>query len=422
MEAITLFETSVRRGKWPHRLSVGRNAPAETRRRNIVLSKRNVLGLALAIALAPASAWAAGGKSVRLDFDAGDWVITDPNARTETYLGRNALRLRSGKAYRKDVVFENGTIEFDIAPKARPSFLGIIFRAQMRGGKLEYEHIYFRPHESGLWDASQDQPSFNGLTTWQLYQGKGYNAKYKIPYDQWLHVKIVVAGSRAEVYVNRSDLPVLVVEKLKGRPGKGYVGFWGLLPGKAPPDLYTGNFANLIIRPDESPSTYEKETPPSADTGFLTRWQVSEPLPTPKGGVRHLPAAGTVKKLKGKAVTGESSGLINLTSEFSLPQGVKKATVFARTTLRSERDQIKKLNFGYSDEISIFVNSRILYSGDNSFSSRYPRYLGTVKADEEAIYLPLKKGDNELVMAVSEAWMGWGFIARLENLDGIAIE
>lgn len=383
--------------------------------------KRIILGLALAIALAPASASAAG-KSVRLELGSGDWVITDAKARTETYLGKKALRLKSGRAYRKDILFENGTIEFDIAPKARASFLGIIFRAQMKGGNLEYENIYFRPHKSGLWDAIQYQPSFNGLTTWQLYQGKGYNAKYKIPYDAWLHVKVVVAGSQAKVFVAGSATPVLTINRLKGRPGKGYVGLWSLLPGKAPPDLYTGNFANLVIRPDESPSAYEKENPPSADSGFLTRWQVSEPVATPKGGVRNLPAASTVKKLKWKAVTGESSGLINLTREFSLPQGVKKATVFAKTTLRSERDQIKKLNFGYSDEISIFVNSRILYSGDNSFSSRYPRYLGPVKADEEAIYLPLKKGDNELVMAVSEAWMGWGFIARLENLKGVAIK
>lgn len=101
-------------------------------------------------------------------FAPGQWVVTDPTARTETYLGRQALRLRSGKAYRTDVLFENGTIEFDIAPKARRSFLGVEFRIQMEGGKANYEHVYFRPHKSGLWDAVQYTPGFHGASTWQL--------------------------------------------------------------------------------------------------------------------------------------------------------------------------------------------------------------------------------------------------------------
>lgn len=385
--------------------------------------KRKTLGLALAIALAPASASAAEGTGMRLDFGAGDWIITDPNARIESYLGQDALRLQSGNAYRKDVLFENGTIEFDIAPKARRSFLGVIFRAQpAEGGKLDYEHIYFRPHKSGLWDAIQYTPGFYGASTWQLYQGEGYNATYKIPHDAWLHVKLVVAGSRAEVYANRSDRPVLVVKRLKGRPGQGYVGVWGFLPGASPADPHTANFANLIIRPDETPRTYEKETPPSADSGFLTRWRVSKPFTAPAGGVRDLPPGAHFDKLEWRTVMSEPSGLVNLSREFALPEGVKKATVLARTLIHSERAQIKKLNFGYSDEISIFLNGRILFSGDNSFGTRYIRYLGTVTADEDAVYLPLGKGANELVLAVSETQMGWGLIARLEDLEGVAIE
>jgi hypothetical protein len=46
-----------------------------------------------------------------------------------------------------------------------------------------------------------------------------------------------------------------------------------------------------------------------------------------------------------------------------------------------------------------------------------------VSADNDAVYLPLKKGKNELVLALSELGGGWGFICRLEPLgasrDGI---
>lgn len=378
---------------------------------------RLIAGAGIAICLA-----AAASAAELPGFGPGEWVVTDPAARTETYLGQNALRLRSGKAYRTDILFENGTIEFDIAPKARRSFLGVEFRIQMEGGKQNYEHIYFRPHKSGQWDAVQYTPGFHGASTWQLYQGKGYNAKLDIPTDKWLHVRIVIAGSRAEVYAGGANKPVLVVKQLKGKPGKGYVGLWSFLPGKAPADLYTGNFANLVIRPDDTPTAYVRETPPPAGSGFLSRWMVSKPFAAPAGGVRGLPRKEALDKLQWKAVLGEPSGLVNLSREFALPKGVRKASLYARTTIRSAEAQIKKLNFGYSDEISIFLNGRILFSGNNSFSTRYIRYLGTVTAAEDAVYLPLKPGANELVLAVSEVRMGWGFIARLEDLEGLRIE
>jgi hypothetical protein len=388
---------------------------------------RLIAGAGIAIGLG-----AAASAAELPGFGPGDWVVTDPVARSETYLGQKALRMRNGKAYRTDVLFENGTIEFDIAPKARASFIGVEFRIQVEDGKQNYEHIYFRPHKSGQWDAVQYTPGFHGVSTWQLYQGKGYNARLKIPRDKWFHVKIVVAGSSAKVYVGGAKKPVLVVKQLKGKPGKGYVALWSGLPGKAPAELYTGNFANLVIRPDDTPVAYVRETPPPAGSGYLSRWTVSKPFaaPAPTGDIRTLPAKGELDKMQWKAVLSEPTGLVNLSREyalpkgvkFPLPKGVKKATVLAKTVIHSARAQTKKLNFGYSDEISIFLNGRILFAGNNSFSTRYRRYLGTVKADEDAVYLALKQGANELVLAVSEVWMGWGFIARLEDVEGLRIE
>jgi hypothetical protein len=45
-----------------------------------------------------------------------------------------------------------------------------------------------------------------------------------------------------------------------------------------------------------------------------------------------------------------------------------------------------------------------------------------VTIENDAIYLPLRQGENELVFAVSEAFGGWGLIARFEDLDGISVE
>ena len=47
--------------------------------------------------------------------------------------------------------------------------------------------------------------------------------------------------------------------------------------------------------------------------------------------------------------------------------------------------------------------------------------LGTIGFFDE-LYLPFKKGENEIWMAVSEDFGGWGLLAKLENLDGVKIQ
>ncbi len=85
--------------------------------------------------------------------------------------------------------------------------------------------------------------------------------------------------------------------------------------------------------------------------------------------------------------------------------------------LDSDRDQVKKLNIGYSDEVSVFLNGKILYRGRAAQGFREPGFLGIVSPEDDAVYLPLKKGSNELTLAVGEIGGGWGFICRLADLE-----
>jgi hypothetical protein len=89
--------------------------------------------------------------------------------------------------------------------------------------------------------------------------------------------------------------------------------------------------------------------------------------------------------------------------------------VYARTRIDSDRDQVKKLSIGYSDDVSVFLNGKILFRGRSAQNFRDPAFLGIVSADDDAVYLPLKKGSNELMLAVSELGGGWGFICRLAD-------
>lgn len=66
--------------------------------------------------------------------------------------------------------------------------------------------------------------------------------------------------------------------------------------------------------------------------------------------------------------------------------------------------------------MSVFLNGRILFRGRSAQNFRDPGFLGIVSADNDAVYLPLRKGDNELMLAVSELGGGWGFVCRLEEI------
>ena len=91
--------------------------------------------------------------------------------------------------------------------------------------------------------------------------------------------------------------------------------------------------------------------------------------------------------------------------------------VYARTTIDSDRDQVKKLSIGYSDDVSVFLNGKILLRGRSAQNFRDPGFLGIVNPEDDTVYLPLKKGKNELILAVSELGGGWGFICRLGDLE-----
>ncbi len=38
------------------------------------------------------------------------------------------------------------------------------------------------------------------------------------------------------------------------------------------------------------------------------------------------------------------------------------------------------------------------------------------------VLLPLRQGDNELMVAVGSNFYGWGIVARFDDLDGLTIE
>ena len=163
--------------------------------------------------------------------------------------------------------------------------------------------------------------------------------------------------------------------------------------------------------------------------GTLSKWSISPAFDALARNVEQPPAPD--EQISWQEVEAEPPGLVVLyryreaphlmvtfAGDFSRrlePQPGTKL-IYARTRIDSDRDQVKKLEIGYSDEVSVFLNGRILYRGRSAQNFRDPGFLGIVNPENDAVYLPLKKGNNELVLAVSELGGGWGFICRLVDV------
>jgi hypothetical protein len=88
--------------------------------------------------------------------------------------------------------------------------------------------------------------------------------------------------------------------------------------------------------------------------------------------------------------------------------------VLARTTLTAEKNGLVRMGFGYSDVITVYLNGRPIYSGNSAYQSRDGSFLG-ILGYFDTLYLPLRKGRNELLLQVGESSGGWGFCVRRED-------
>ena len=116
----------------------------------------------------------------------------------------------------------------------------------------------------------------------------------------------------------------------------------------------------------------------------------------------------------------EENNAANISTVMKLRDEVKGNTVFARLKINSDKDQIKVFEFGYSDRVVAILNGKAIYKGTNRWRTRDYRYLGTVGLFD-AVYLNLKKGENTLLLAISEDFGGWGVTGKFANNEGVRI-
>jgi hypothetical protein len=89
--------------------------------------------------------------------------------------------------------------------------------------------------------------------------------------------------------------------------------------------------------------------------------------------------------------------------------------VFARTTIAAPRDEVRRMQYAYANGVVIYLNGRPLVFAMNPGGLRG---IGVMARTGDAVYLPLRRGRNELVFAVIECTGGWAFSGRLDSPAG----
>lgn len=362
-----------------------------------------------------------------IPFSSEQWEIQAQQYLLDEYKGNQSIYLKNGKAWLKGIEFQDGIIEFDLFMEKRRSFSGIVFRME---DKSNYEEIYLRPHLDGKPDAMQYTPVNNGASAWQLYHDQasavidgfigwevhskgGHNAIFNFPYGRWFHLKLVVSGTRADLYLDEQESPVLQIKELK----RGFTsGSIGITSGRG-----AAHFANFSFQQSDdislAPLAVLKEK--EATKGIIPNWSVSNVFEEKLLQSNVKLEAPQLAKMTWQSKDTESTGMLNISELHKNDR--KNNTVFAKVRINSDQDQVKRLDFGYSDRAKVYCNQQILYSGNNGYRSRDYRFLGTI-GFFDSVYLPLKKGSNEIIIAVSESFGGWGLQGKIDNMEGITIE
>lgn len=359
---------------------------------------------------------------VALDDPAWGWRPGD--VLTVEHLGRPAIAFGDSVdliAAPAGVELTDGVIEIDLAVTGERAFHGVVWRIRDEA-KQNYESFYVRPHQVGNDDSVQYNPVFNDVASWQLYHEPGFWAAVRFPIGAWFTVRVVFAGSRAEVFVGDMAEPALEVAELKMPVVTGRI---GMLVGG--PGLFVSRFAYA-----ETPAKFRGAGRAWADPGdtgatgaalvdtpvaIVGSWLVSDAFAEPEPPPAHL-VAGAPDDRTWTSVAAEPSGLVNLAQV----QGIvgDRNTAWARTTVHSEHARVVSMRLGFSDRVVVYLNGTALFRGDDTYRSRDYRFLGSI-GWYDTVYLPLAAGANDLTIAVSETFGGWGIQARFPDVEGLRV-
>ena len=353
------------------------------------------------------------GQSIKLEIPMQEdrWEFPDGTVEFISHNTVPAMKILpdAGKVVAKDVDFASGTIEFDLELGDHP-FVGFSFHRH--SGSEEW--FYFRPDAAGnptAIYAIQYAPVVKGVTLWDMYPTFQGPANFKK--GEWTHVKLVIGKQQMRVYVNETKQATLTIPYLEGDNKSGSISFDG-----------EAIFANLHIQAGVTEGLEDMAgfDPAANDSRYMRNWLVTTPRAFPQGREvigSDLPG----EEAEWKSLSAERQGLVNLSREFGGTEDGSRRLVWLKTAIHSSKDQTRKLSLGFSDEVWVLINGRLLYVDKNYYTAPIMKQPdGRCSLENTSFEVPLKKGENELLIGVGNFFYGWGIIARWDSLDHLSKE
>jgi hypothetical protein len=377
-----------------------------------------VRAVAAAVLLLGRPTPAVGGTGVEIvPLEPSAWTATD-SIRFLSYLGRPALYINRGVALVRGAAMENGMLDLDVAASDTTNFLGVAFRA----ATPRFSNVLFlRPGATGTEEAVQYGPAFNSLgVAWQVYHGDGANAVADVPRNRWVHLRVELDGPVARLFVDTATTPTLVVPRLVGSGGVG-LGVWAGAFGRG------AYFSDIRYTPASGSGAPPPRVPPPPP-GTLLDWELSSAVDAATFRPTTLP---DLARLTWQRVETEPQGFVLVNRYREAPVGgvprdstgavmidsvmtgklADSRIVYARTTITAARAETRRLQYAYANGVVIYLNGRPLAFAMNPGGLRG---LGVMAKVGDAVYLPLRRGKNELVFAVIQCTGGWAFSGRLD--------
>ncbi|RYU91779.1 hypothetical protein [Emticicia agri] len=327
--------------------------------------------------------------------------------------GTKAMRIKQGNqgaVLLKDVVFKDGTIEFDFEP-ASPMTLGsspmVYFRGNMETNDTEIFYIRARPNRPTANDGIQYCPILGGVNMWDMFTE--YQAPAFFEADKPNHLKMVISGKQMQVYVNDMAKPALHIPRLEGNTTEGRLAIDGGMV-----------VWNMQLKPNVTEDLPALPAPDLTDhdAQYIRNWTTNKPTDLPTGTeimLNNLPKPESFTE----RIEAERKGMINLTRKFGGNNSRK--VVWLKAKIKVSENQKNGLQLGFSDDVWVFLNNQMVFLDKNTYLQppmrKYPD--GRISIQNARVNLNLKQGENELLIAVANDFYGWGIIARLETMEGV---
>jgi hypothetical protein len=185
--------------------------------------------------------------------------LKNAQAEVSRYRGSPAIKLEihgqdagDGYAIVKGTRFRNGTINLDVAGAPSKAagdfargFIGVNFRIQ--ADRAHWENIYIRPTNGRAPDQLRRNHStqYTSFPDWPWERLRKdtpgvYESYTDLAAGEWTHLRVVVHGTDASLYVGSAEQPCLLIHDLKLGDVEGAIALW-IGPGTE------GYFKNLNV-------------------------------------------------------------------------------------------------------------------------------------------------------------------------------